>query len=165
MPRGAVSTAGRGPRQPRATRRKSGPLAESADLAALFHDGKEAQALRTIGEVARALGVPQHVLRYWETQFPALRPLTRAGGRRYYRQADIALVLRIHRLLHREGYTIRGALAALKQPPAPPPKPRPAPVDAGPLFAPRPEQTLITALDVLRRHLESIRQRLADALD
>jgi DNA-binding transcriptional MerR regulator len=78
-----------------------------------FDDGKEPGALRTIGEVARALGVRQHVLRYWEDQFPTLRPLTRAGGRRYYRPEDIALVGEINRLLYTEGFTIRGARQAL----------------------------------------------------
>ena len=69
---------------------------------------KAGGAFRTIGELARDTGLPQHVLRYWETRFPQLRPLTRAGNRRYYRTADVALVKRIDRLLHREGYTIRG---------------------------------------------------------
>ena len=57
-------------------------------------DGKDPGAFRTIGEVAKALGIRQHVLRYWEEQFPTLRPLTRAGGRRYYRPEDLALILR-----------------------------------------------------------------------
>lgn len=65
-------------------------------------------AFRTIGEVSEELGVAQHVLRYWETRFPQLRPLQRAGNRRYYRPADVALVRRIDALLNREGYTIRG---------------------------------------------------------
>ncbi|HET9429068.1 MAG TPA: MerR family transcriptional regulator [Allosphingosinicella sp.] len=69
---------------------------------------KSEQAFRTIGELAEDLGVPQHILRYWETRFPQLRPLQRAGNRRYYRQDDVALAKRIHRLLNQEGYTIRG---------------------------------------------------------
>jgi DNA-binding transcriptional MerR regulator len=69
---------------------------------------KAAGALRTIGELAQEIGRPQHILRYWETRFPQLRPLTRAGNRRYYRPADVALVRRIHALLSQEGYTIRG---------------------------------------------------------
>ena len=69
---------------------------------------KSDQAFRTIGELAEDLGVPQHILRYWETRFPQLRPLQRAGNRRYYRPADVALAHRIHRLLNRDGYTIRG---------------------------------------------------------
>lgn len=65
-------------------------------------------AFRTIGELSRETGLPQHILRYWETRFPQLRPLQRAGNRRYYRPTDIALVLRIQTLLDQEGYTIRG---------------------------------------------------------
>lgn len=80
-----------------------------------FQDGKDPGALRTIGEVAQGLGIKPHVLRYWEEQFPMLRPLTRAGGRRYYRAEDVALVGRIDRLLHQEGYTIRGARLALEE--------------------------------------------------
>lgn len=168
MARGGSASTRRVMARPQTIRRKLGEALDDAAVAALFRDGKDPAALRTIGEVARALGVPQHVLRYWETQFPMLRPLTRSGGRRYYRHEDIALALTIHRLLHREGYTIRGALGALSAqvaPAPPPPKRRPEPVDAGPLFAPRPETTLTGALDVLRRHLESIRHRLAAALD
>ena len=69
---------------------------------------KAAGAFRTIGELSELLGLPQHVLRYWETRFPQLRPLQRAGRRRYYRPEDVALVTRIHNLLNQEGYTIRG---------------------------------------------------------
>ena len=65
-------------------------------------------AFRTIGELARDTGLPQHVLRYWETRFPQLRPVTRAGNRRYYRPEDAALVARIDTLLNHEGYTVRG---------------------------------------------------------
>lgn len=70
--------------------------------------GKSDQAFRTIGELAAELGLPQHILRYWETRFPQLKPLQRAGNRRYYRPDDVALARRIHRLLNEEGYTIRG---------------------------------------------------------
>ena len=70
--------------------------------------GKSAGAFRTIGEVAAELGLAQHVLRYWETRFPQLKPLTRAGGRRYYRPDDVALARRIDELLNREGYTVKG---------------------------------------------------------
>ncbi len=144
----------------------------------LFRDGKDAGALRTIGEVARALGLRQHVLRYWEEQFPMLRPLTRAGGRRYYRPEDIALLITIDRLLHREGYTIRGARQALIRPagrksPAPPARDTRAPlldaINGGPVPIElpadvAPEQALVAALGVLRQHLESIRHRLAREL-
>ncbi len=81
----------------------------------LFADGKEAGALRTIGEVAKALGIRQHVLRYWEEQFPMLRPLKRSGGRRYYRPEDVRLIEKIDQLVHREGFTLRGARQALAQ--------------------------------------------------
>ncbi len=70
---------------------------------------KSADAFRTIGEMAEALGVRTHILRYWEEQFPMLRPLTRAGGRRLYRPEDVALLHTINRLLYSEGYTIKGA--------------------------------------------------------
>jgi DNA-binding transcriptional MerR regulator len=69
---------------------------------------KAASAFRTIGELSRETGLPQHILRYWETRFPQLRPLQRAGRRRYYRPEDVALVLRINTMLNQEGYTIRG---------------------------------------------------------
>ena len=72
-------------------------------------------AFRTIGEVAAELGLPQHILRYWETRFPQLRPLQRAGNRRYYRPADVALARRIDRLLNQEGYTMRGVQKLLAQ--------------------------------------------------
>lgn len=72
-------------------------------------------AFRTISEVATELGLPQHILRYWETRFPQLRPLQRAGNRRYYRPADVALARRIDRLLNQEGYTMRGVQKLLAQ--------------------------------------------------
>ena len=78
-------------------------------------DGKEPGALRTIGEVATALGVRQHVLRYWEQQFPMLRPLKRSGGRRYYRRDDVELLTRIDRLINGEGYTLKGARQAIEK--------------------------------------------------
>lgn len=74
---------------------------------------KQSGAFLTIGELSAELNVPQHILRYWETRFPALRPLQRAGNRRYYRAEDVELVRRIHRLLNAEGYTVRGAQQAL----------------------------------------------------
>ncbi|WP_342356683.1 MerR family transcriptional regulator [Novosphingobium aerophilum] len=80
----------------------------------VWSDGKAPDALRTIGEVGEALGLRQHVLRYWEDQFPMLKPLKRSGGRRYYRPEDIALVRRIDQLVHREGYTLRGARSVLE---------------------------------------------------
>lgn len=79
-----------------------------------FDDGKDEGALRTIGEVSEALGIKPHVLRYWEAQFPLLKPLKRSGGRRYYRPGDVALVETIDRLVNREGYTLKGAEAVLR---------------------------------------------------
>jgi DNA-binding transcriptional MerR regulator len=76
---------------------------------------KSDQAFRTIGELAGELGLPQHILRYWETRFPQLRPLQRSGKRRYYRPADVALAHRINRLLNQEGYTIKGVQKLLGQ--------------------------------------------------
>jgi DNA-binding transcriptional MerR regulator len=83
-------------------------------LPSLFDDGKAPDALRTIGEVASALGIRQHVLRYWEEQVPRLKPVKRSGGRRYYRPEDVRLVQQIDRMIHREGYTLRGARLALE---------------------------------------------------
>ncbi|KQM99178.1 transcriptional regulator [Sphingobium sp. Leaf26] len=70
-------------------------------------------AFLTISELAGELGLPQHILRYWETRFPQLRPLQRSGNRRYYRPADVALARRIHQLLNVEGFTVKGAQKAL----------------------------------------------------
>ena len=75
---------------------------------------KAPDAFRTIGELSLELGVPQHILRYWESKFSQLRPLQRAGNRRYYRAADVALARRIHRLLSQEGYTVRGVQKLLE---------------------------------------------------
>ena len=94
---------------------------------------KSEHAFRTIGELAAELGVPQHILRYWETRFPQLRPLQRAGNRRYYRPDDVALARRIHRLLNQEGYTIRGVqqlLAGERRRAARPSRPRATPAAA-----------------------------------
>ncbi len=76
---------------------------------------KSAAAFRTISEVARALDVPQHVLRFWETKFAQVRPLKRGGGRRYYRPEDIDLLRRIRELLYTEGYTIKGVQKLLRE--------------------------------------------------
>lgn len=78
-------------------------------------DGKHDDAMRTIGEVSRALGIQPHVLRYWEGQFPSLKPVKRSGARRYYRPEDMRLIAEIDRLVHREGYTLRGARQFLEQ--------------------------------------------------
>ena len=75
---------------------------------------KSPDAFRTISEVADDLGIPQHVLRFWETRFSQIRPLKRGGGRRYYRPDDVDLLKGIRHLLYGEGYTIRGVQRILK---------------------------------------------------
>jgi DNA-binding transcriptional MerR regulator len=77
---------------------------------------KSAAAFRTISEVATDLEVPPHVLRFWESKFPQIRPLKRGGGRRYYRPEDVDLLRRIRVLLYRDGYTIKGVQKLLRQP-------------------------------------------------
>ncbi len=69
---------------------------------------KGPEAFRTISEASEELGVAQHVLRFWETKFPFVRPMKRAGGRRFYRPKDIAVLATVNRLLRQEGYTIKG---------------------------------------------------------
>ena len=98
---------------------------------------KSEAAFRTIGEVSDAIGVPQHVLRYWETRFPQLKPITRAGNRRYYRPEDVALVRRIHALLNAQGYTVKGVqkLLAEKTSEEPAAVTAPAPLPIGELKA------------------------------
>jgi DNA-binding transcriptional MerR regulator len=127
----------------------------TADGRPRFDDGKEPDALRTIGEVAQAFDIRQHVLRYWEQQFPMLRPLKRSGGRRYYRPEDVELVVTIDRLINREGYTLKGARQAIEKGTAAPSAtatsaaPQPVPAAASPNVLPQ---------------LRAIRQRLAAAL-
>ena len=117
---------------------------------------KAPDALLTISELSGELGVAQHILRYWETRFPQLRPMQRAGNRRYYRPADVALARRINRLLNEEGYTVRGVQKLLRggervleAPSQPPPTPE-SPESQAP------------AVDVFR--LIQIRNRLAAAI-
>jgi DNA-binding transcriptional MerR regulator len=119
---------------------------------------KSDQAFRTIGELAADLGVPQHILRYWESRFPQLKPLQRAGNRRYYRPADVALAQRIHRLLNQDGYTIRGvqqllAGRAAEEDMRPP----------DPSLVSSPPVPHLAARDELRRIRESLARALADA--
>lgn len=121
-------------------------------------------AFKTIGELSAELGVAQHILRYWETRFAQLKPLQRAGNRRYYRPADVDLARRIHRLLDLEGYTVRGVQKLLGakgdggdgplQAAAPPPAPQPAMVSSSVSSSP--------AVDLAR--LTALRNRLASAL-
>ena len=76
---------------------------------------KSAQALRTISEVATELDLPQHVLRFWETKFNAIKPMKRGGRRRYYRPDNIVLLQRIRGLLYDDGYTIKGVQKLLRE--------------------------------------------------
>ncbi|WP_294196320.1 MerR family transcriptional regulator [uncultured Sphingomonas sp.] len=109
-------------------------------------ENKSAAAFRTIGEVAQATGLAPHILRYWESRFPQLRPITRAGNRRYYRPEDVALVERIDRLLNREGYTIKGVQQLLAR-------------DATPVAA-----SVAPAADAAAGSLVAIRDLLARAI-
>lgn len=88
--------------------------AEHFDESAARRLRKSPEAYRTISEVAAELEVPTHVLRFWESKFPQLRPIKRGGGRRYYRPQDVELLGRIRLLLHRDGYTIKGAQRLLR---------------------------------------------------
>lgn len=113
-------------------------------------NGKAETAFRTISEAADEIGVPAHVLRFWETRFAQLQPLKRAGGRRFYRPADMELLRRIKALLQDQGMTIRGAqLVLAARSPAPAAVPAPA--------SPAP-----SGLD--KAALIAIRNRLAAAL-
>ena len=119
--------------------------------------GKADDAFRTIGELSAELGVAQHILRYWETKFPQLKPLQRAGNRRYYRPPDVALARRIHRLLSEEGYTVRGVqklLGARDAAETPVPPPPPVAATTSPVEA--------QGIDVAR--LVELRDRLSAAL-
>lgn len=91
-------------------------MAEAAEMkSSSRRGGKSAAAFRTISEVASELDLPQHVLRFWETKFPLIRPLKRGGGRRYYRPEDLVLLRRIRDLLYSDGYTIKGVQKLLRQ--------------------------------------------------
>jgi DNA-binding transcriptional MerR regulator len=120
---------------------------------------KSPDAFRTIGELSAELGVAQHILRYWETRFPQLRPLQRAGNRRYYRAADVALVRRIADLLNNQGYTVRGVQQLLGSTSAEP-APAPAPPAPPPSVAPAARQERGIAVE----RLVELRDRLAAAL-
>jgi DNA-binding transcriptional MerR regulator len=134
---------------------------------------KSSAAFRTISEVADDLDVAQHVLRFWESKFPQVRPLKRGGGRRYYRPEDVELLRQIRSLLYEEGYTIKGAQkllrgrrsrAAAEEPPpaaAPaPPAPRAAPAASVARAVP-PEAR--RRLKGVRNELMEIRELLARA--
>ena len=118
---------------------------------------KHPGALLTIGELSQELGIAQHILRYWETKFPQLRPMQRAGNRRYYRPDDVDLARRINRLLNQEGYTVRGVQKLLSG------KSEEAqPVADVQSFAPG-APSVAAGLDVFR--LVALRDRLSAALD
>ena len=129
---------------------------------------KAPDAFRTIGELSAELGVAQHILRYWESKFPELKPLQRAGNRRYYRAADVALVRRIHRLLGDEGYTVKGVQKLLRAksaegsaPILAPPPTAVVPQSVAGIDAPVPAEQS-SGFDLAR--LVSLRDRLAAAL-
>jgi DNA-binding transcriptional MerR regulator len=119
--------------------------------------GKSANAFRTISEVADELAVPQHVLRFWETKFPQVKPLKRGGGRRYYRPEDVALLSEIRALLYSDGYTIRGVQKLFREGGV---RPREegdgAPVDVAPEAADRNQPAVAVS---------GVRHQLADAID
>jgi len=127
---------------------------------------KDPDALKTIGELSDELGVAQHILRYWETKFPQLRPMQRAGNRRYYRSTDVDLARRIRRLLTEEGYTVRGVQKLLRDKSAPA-----EPVSAPSAYEPRREPAVAMpegpepqgGIDVFR--LIELRNRLASAIE
>ena len=127
---------------------------------------KDPGALLTIGELSQELGLPQQILRYWETRFPQLKPMQRAGNRRYYRPADVQLARRIHHLLGQEGYTVRGVQKLLRDrsaaevtPIMPAPSPSPAPAVEQDEYGDRRQG----GVDVFR--LIALRDRLAGALE
>jgi DNA-binding transcriptional MerR regulator len=131
-------------------------------------EGKSEGAFRTIGELSTDLGVPQHILRYWETRFPQLRPLTRAGNRRYYRPEDVELARRIHHALTNDGFTIKGVqkllaggasaapVARLNEMKAKPASPPPSPAASATINPPISPEVLTS--------LVNIRDQLAAAL-
>ena len=115
-------------------------------------------ALLTISELSSELGVAQHILRYWETRFPQLKPMQRAGNRRYYRPEDVALARRINRLLNEEGYTVRGVQKVLRSSDS---KTEESDVEMAPA-PPVSAEPASPSLDVFR--LIQIRNRLAAAI-
>ena len=125
---------------------------------------KDPGALLTIGELSQELGVPQHILRYWETRFPQLRPMQRAGNRRYYRPSDVDLARRIHRLLSQEGYTVRGVQKVLRERSEPEAQRTAAPAPAQVVPAPADVADHDAAgVDIFR--LIALRDRLTAALE
>ncbi|HTV45274.1 MAG TPA: MerR family transcriptional regulator [Stellaceae bacterium] len=138
------------------------------------HDGKSLGAYRTTGEVAAALDLPPHVLRFWEAKFPQLKPLKRGGGRRYYRPEDVALLRRIRQCLYQQGYTIRGVQQLLRDGTLRGDAPLPAAVDdmsgtqpaefavASVIAAEEPASAPLPACEPLRATLEELRRELVE---
>lgn len=129
---------------------------------------KAPEAFLTIGEMADRLGVKTHILRYWEEQFPMLKPLKRAGGRRFYRPSDVALLDQIQDLLTNQGYTIRGARSFLAKGGKVQPVSEAAPVvEAAPVAPPAPIGDLFASPppSKLVPELRAIRDKLASALE
>ena len=137
---------------------------------------KSAAAFRTTGEAADELDLPAHVLRFWESKFPQIKPVKRGGGRRYYRPEDIDLLRRIRQCLYQEGYTIRGVQRLLREgeirrrergqaaPEEGPPTLFVSAAVCGEAADPKPSpEALRAALDDVRRELSAIRA-LLDAL-
>lgn len=108
-------------------------------------------AFLTISELATELGLPQHILRYWETRFPQLKPLQRSGNRRYYRPSDVELARKINKLLNVQGFTVKGAQLALAG-------------NGDEATGPVPPMAKPRSQEIIDR-LEGIRDMLARALD
>jgi DNA-binding transcriptional MerR regulator len=166
--------------------RVSGELPETGgDQGIRARPKKAPNAFRTISEVADDLHIPQHVLRFWETKFPQVRPLKRGGGRRYYRPDDISLLRRIADLLYTQGYTIKGVQRLLREgggqlsDDIPPPtaderaaaeaekaglSPDEAPLIPGLELVPAPPPTMQVTRPAPRTKLEAENQRLRDLL-
>ena len=136
-------------------------MSEAGHTLPVARSGKSAGAFRTTSEVAAELELPPHVLRFWESKFPQVKPLKRSGGRRYYRPEDVALLRRIRRALYQEGYTIRGVQKLLRDNAAgsgdaAPPADEPEPSTAEPPARPG----LKAALEAVRRELIAIQKLL-----
>ncbi len=133
---------------------------------------KTPDAFRTISEVADELHVPQHVLRFWETKFPQVRPLKRGGGRRYYRPEDVLLLRRVADLLYTQGYTIKGVQRLLREgggalqdniPPASPEEQMAAQAERNmlPVLEPEPEPTLVLQPEIPQLPLGGLLRNVA----
>lgn len=125
---------------------------------------KSDTAFRTISEAAEIIGVPQHVLRFWETRFPQLQPLKRGGNRRYYRPTDMDLLRSIRAMLHDQGLTIRGAQLALTETGRGPSKVAAERQTADPLEAPSAVVSDVSSQNPQIAELRIIRDRLRAAL-